>query len=51
MESSLLEQVMSTNNEIRNQAEAAMEQERASNPANLVGILVNGMQKDNSEVA
>lgn len=51
MENNLLESLLSTDNSIRRTAESSIETERNSNPANLLNIFIEGMKKENIEVA
>lgn len=51
MEQNILESLLSTNNDVRKSAEALLENERNSNPTHLVNVFLEGMKKDNLEIA
>lgn len=51
MEQNILESLLSTNNDVRKNAEATIENERNGNPTHLINIFLEGMKKDNLEVA
>lgn len=51
MESNILEQLLSSENTARRNAESYLETERNSNPANLINLFIEGMKKENIGVA
>ena len=51
MEHNILESLLSTNNDVRKSAETLLENERNANPTHLINVFLEGMKKDNLEVA
>lgn len=51
MESHILENLLSPDNNVRKAAEAALMNERETNPANLLNTLVDGMKNDKQDIA
>ena len=51
MEQNILESLLNTNNDIRKSAEAMIENERNANPTHLINVFLEGMKKDNLEIA
>ena len=51
MENNILECLLSTDNEIRKNAEVKMENERNSNPTALVNLFIEGMKQEKIDVA
>ena len=51
MENTLLQNLLSANNEERRNAENIIENERNNNPASLVNVFMNGMQNQSLELA
>jgi hypothetical protein len=51
MENTLLESLLSTDNELRRNAENSIENQRDTSPATLINTFVNGMQNQNLEIA
>lgn len=51
MESNIFEQILSTDNTVRKQAELSLEQARETNPQALLTTLVEAMRNPKQEVA
>ena len=51
MEHNILESLLSTNNDVRKGAESLLENERNANPTHLINVFLEGMKKDNLEIA
>lgn len=51
MESTILESLLSVNNDVRKQAEATLETERTTNPARLMNLFFDGMKTEKQEIA
>ena len=51
MESSILQCLLSSDNETRKKAEQTLMNERTSNPGNLLNVLVEGMKNQEQSIA